>query len=128
MEVKINREIREYTENMYFGLSLRQFFFSAAGCLLSIGIYFLLRKSLGTEAVSWACILGIFPCAVLGFVKYNGMTAEQLLLAVVKSEVLMPKKLLFRPVCYFEELMEENLKGSLRRKGEKKNEDTDKSF
>lgn len=27
MEVKINREIREYTENIYFGLSLRQFFF-----------------------------------------------------------------------------------------------------
>lgn len=25
MEIKINREIREYTEAMYFGLSLRQF-------------------------------------------------------------------------------------------------------
>ena len=28
MEVKINKEIREYTENMFFGLSMRQFFFS----------------------------------------------------------------------------------------------------
>ncbi len=27
MEVKINREIRNYTESMFFGLSLRQFFF-----------------------------------------------------------------------------------------------------
>jgi len=27
MEVKINKEIRDYTENIYFGLSLRQFFF-----------------------------------------------------------------------------------------------------
>lgn len=27
MEVKINREIRNYTESMFFGLSLRQFVF-----------------------------------------------------------------------------------------------------
>lgn len=27
MEVKINREIRDYTESLFFGLSLRQFFF-----------------------------------------------------------------------------------------------------
>ena len=29
MEVKINREIRNYTESMFFGLSLRQLIFSA---------------------------------------------------------------------------------------------------
>lgn len=28
MEVKINREIRNYTESMFFGLSMRQFVFS----------------------------------------------------------------------------------------------------
>ena len=28
MEVKINREIRNYTESMFFGLSMRQFIFS----------------------------------------------------------------------------------------------------
>lgn len=27
MEVKINREIRNYTESMFFGLSMRQFVF-----------------------------------------------------------------------------------------------------
>lgn len=27
MEVKINKEIRNYTESMFFGLSLRQFIF-----------------------------------------------------------------------------------------------------
>ena len=29
MEIKINREIRQYMESMFFGLSLRQFIFSA---------------------------------------------------------------------------------------------------
>ena len=32
MEVKINREIRNYTESMFFGLSLRQFVFFFTGC------------------------------------------------------------------------------------------------
>lgn len=32
MEVKINREIRNYTEAMFFGLSLRQFIFSVCAC------------------------------------------------------------------------------------------------
>ena len=32
MEVKINKEIRDYTESVYFGLSLRQFIFSILAC------------------------------------------------------------------------------------------------
>lgn len=40
MEVKINREIRNYTEAMFFGLSLRQFIFSACACVVAVGIYF----------------------------------------------------------------------------------------
>ena len=32
MEVKINKEIRNYTEAIFFGLSLRQFIFSVLAC------------------------------------------------------------------------------------------------
>ena len=97
MEVKINREIRNYTESMFFGLSLRQFIFSVLACGVAVGLYFLLRPYVGTETVSWVCILGAAPFAALGFVKYNGMTAEQFVWAWIKSEFLMPKKLMFLP-------------------------------
>ena len=40
MEVKINREIRNYTESMFFGLSLRQFIFSVLACGVAVGLYF----------------------------------------------------------------------------------------
>ena len=53
MEVKINREIRNYTEAMFFGLSLRQFIFSICACGVAVGIYFLLKPYVGTETVSW---------------------------------------------------------------------------
>ena len=95
MEVKINKEIRNYTESMFFGLSLRQFIFSLLACGVAVGLYFILRP----------CILGAAPFAVMGFVKYNGMTAEQFVWAWIKSEFLMPKKLMFNPDnLYYETL------------------------
>ena len=65
MEVKINREIRNYTEAMFFGLSLRQFIFSLCAVVVAVGLYFLLKPYLGTETVSWVCILGAAPFAAL---------------------------------------------------------------
>ena len=61
MEVKINREIRNDTDSMFFGLSLRQFVFSLLAVGVAVGLYFLLRPYLGTETVSWVCILGAVP-------------------------------------------------------------------
>ncbi len=96
IEVPINKEIRDYSESVFFGLSLRQFIFSVLACGVSIGLYMLLRPYFGIGTLSWACILGAAPFAALGFVRYNGMNAEQLLWAWIKSEILTPKKLVFR--------------------------------
>lgn len=97
LEVKINREIRNYTESMFFGLSMRQFVFSVLACGVAVGLYFLLSPYVGTETVSWMCILGAAPFAALGFIRYHGMNAEQFLWAWIKSEFLIPKRLLFNP-------------------------------
>ncbi len=109
MEVKINREIRNYTEAMFFGLSLRQFIFSVCACVVAVGLYFLLKPYVGTETVSWMCILGAAPFAALGFIKYNGMTAEKFIYAWIKSEFLMPKKLVFHSTNTYLELMKPSI-------------------
>ena len=105
MEVKINREIRNYTESMFFGLTLRQFIFTVLACTVAVGVYFLLGPYVGTETVSWMCILATAPFAALGFIKYNGMTAEKFVWAWIKSEFLMPKKLVFHSTNTYFELM-----------------------
>ena len=97
MEVRINREIREYTESMFFGLNLRQFICSVLACAAATGLYFYLKPIASTEAVSWACILGALPFAVLGFLRYNGLTAEEFIQAWVRSGLLAKKKLVFLP-------------------------------
>lgn len=105
MEVKINREIREYTESIFFGLSLRQFIFSICACVVAVALYFILKPYCGIETLSWICILGAAPFAALGFIKYNGMTAEKFVAAWIKSMILTPKRLTFKPInLYYEDL------------------------
>ena len=96
MEVKINKEIRDFTDSIFFGLSVRQFIFSLLACIVAVILYFVFKPFFGIETLSWLCILGAIPFAVLGFVKYNNMTIEKIIVAWIKSEVLMPRKLTFK--------------------------------
>ena len=111
LEVKINREIRNYTESMFFGLSMRQFVFSVLAILVAVGLYFLLKPHFGTETVSWMCILGAAPFAALGFITYHGMTAEQFLGAWLRSELLEPKELRFESSNLYYEALKDKLEG-----------------
>ena len=109
MEVKINREIRNYTESMFFGLSLRQFIFSILAIGVAVGLYFLLKPYVGTETVSWMCILGAAPFAALGFITYHGMTAEQFIWAWLKSELLEPRQIRFEANNIYYEALKNTL-------------------
>ena len=72
LEVRINKEVRDYQESLFFGLTLRQFIFALLAVAVAVGIYFGLRPVLGSE-VGWVCIL-----------------------AVIRSELLYPKRLVFK--------------------------------
>ena len=47
MEVKINREIKDYNETIFFGLSVRQFLFALLACGAAVGVYFGCRSFFG---------------------------------------------------------------------------------
>ena len=108
LEVKIPKEIRDYQESIFFGLSARQFIFSCAAVVVAVGIYFLFRKPLGTEVVSWLCILCAAPFAPIGFFRYNGTPLEKFALAWIRSEFLIPKKLVFRAENLYEQSIHSN--------------------
>ena len=135
MEVKINKDIREFSENIFFGLTIRQFIFSLLACCVALILYFSLKPFLGIETLSWVCILGAVPFAVLGFVKYNGMTAEKFIIAFIRSEFLTPKTLTFKSKNIYAEMfkptIEKNLKQGLvkpqHKHKEKKNKKPKKS-
>lgn len=88
MEIRINKEIKDYHESLFFGLSMRQFACSLAAVGAAVGIYFGLSKFLDKETVSWLCIVCAAPLAAAGFFKYNGMNFEQFVVAYIYSEFL----------------------------------------
>ncbi len=96
LEVRINKEVRNYQESLFFGLSLRQLLFALLAILVAVGVYFGLKDIVGTGEIGWMCVLAAFPFALGGFFTYNGMTFERFLLAVIRSELLYPRKLVFQ--------------------------------
>ena len=106
MEVRINKEVRDYQEGLFFGLSLRQCIFAALAVIVAVVVYFLLRNIVGDGGIGALCILAAFPFALCGFFKYNALTFEQFITAFVRSELLYPKRLIFKSENLYAELME----------------------
>ncbi len=96
MEIRINKEVRDYTESIFFGLSARQFIFSLLAVIIAVGLYFTLRDVVGTEEIGWICILGAAPFAACGFIKYNGMPAERFVMAWLRSEFIYPREIKYQ--------------------------------
>ena len=109
MEIRINKEIRNYTEAVFFGLSLRQCVFSGLACGVAAGVFFVLRPYVGMETLSWICILAAAPFAVMGFIKYNGMPAEQFIRAWYRSRFCTPKRLVFKSENLYYEVLKDML-------------------
>ncbi len=104
MEIKINKEVRDYTESIFLGLSLRQCFFSVLACVVAVIIYFVAIDSLGTEITSWLCILGALPFALLGFVTYQSMNAEDILVTAWRSFLISRTHLISKPFNLYYEI------------------------
>lgn len=70
-------------------------------------LYFALKDKLGLEVATWVCVLGVAPFAALGFLRYNGMPAEQVFIAWLKTRWINPRKYLSQPSsCYYEVMAE----------------------
>ena len=111
IEVRINKEVRDYQESVFFGLSLRQLIFALLAVLVAVGVYFGLRGVVGTGEIGWMCVLAAFPFALGGFFTYNGMTFEKFLLAFIRSELLYPKKLVFCSENLYAKILKNSLTG-----------------
>lgn len=96
LEVRINKEVRNYQESLFFGLTLRQFIFALVAVAVAVTVYFGLRPVMGEGEIGWLCVLAAFPFALGGFFQYNGMTLEQFILAFLRTEFLYPGRLVFK--------------------------------
>ena len=93
MEININKDIREYTEGVFFGLNLRQLICSGLAVASAVAIYFYARKTVSQEVITYLCIAAAAPFAAIGFIKYNGMPMEKIFVAWMKDNFICPRRL-----------------------------------
>ena len=117
IEVKINKEVRNYQESLFFGLNLRQLLFSALAVAASLAVYFGLKTALGSvgDLGGWLCVLAACTSALCGFFQNNGLTFEQFVVAFLRSEIFCPQKLVFKSDnLYAKCLANSSIKGALK--------------
>lgn len=105
MEIRINKEILSYTESIFFGLSFRQFIYSLLACIVAVGIYFVSIDKLGIETTSWLCMLGAAPFAAIGFIQFQSMSLERIIIEYIRSSLLKHRDLINQPINFYYELI-----------------------
>ena len=73
MEININKDIREYTEGVFFGLNLRQLICSGLAVASAVAVYLSTRETFSKDVITYFCIAAAIPFAAIGFIKYNGI-------------------------------------------------------
>ena len=97
MEIKINKEIRNYKEAIFFGLTFRQFIYTILACATALIVHFLLKNVIDKGILSWICLFSASPFVAMAFLNYNGMKANEFVMNFIKTEFLTPKVLFFKP-------------------------------
>ena len=77
IEIRIPKEIKNYREKLFFGLTLRQCICAGVAILICVPLYIFGNKFLPEEAVSWVVLIIAAPLMLAGFFRYNDMTFEK---------------------------------------------------
>ena len=128
MQIKSNKEARNYQEQVYFGLTVRQLVFSGLAGAAALGVFLLSQGRLSREVVSWLCILVAAPFAAFGFIRWHGMYMEEIIQVLIRSRFVLGKTVYFRPtnqykvlaMAYLKEKEREETNAAKRKKSKKK--------
>ena len=93
MEININKDVREYTEGVFFGLNLRQLICSGLAVASAVAVYFGTHEMVSKDVITYLCIATAAPFAAIGFIRYNGMPMEKIFVAFMKDNFIVPRRL-----------------------------------
>ncbi len=77
IEIRVPKEIKNYREKFFFGLTVRQCVCAAAALLICVPLYIFGGKFLPEELISWLVMIIAAPLMLVGFFRYNDMTFEK---------------------------------------------------
>ena len=112
IEIRIPKEIKNYREKLFFGLTLRQCICASVALLICVPLYIFGNKFLPQEALSWLVILIAAPLMLAGFFRYNDMTFEQFAVEFIYHN-FTPQKRVYSYEPIFIELRNEYISDEL---------------
>ena len=83
IKADIPQDIREYKEQFFFGLNLRQLICAVLILLVAVGTFLLGRNFIRTDILMYVLVFEVAPIAAVGFLKYNGMGIEKIAVKVL---------------------------------------------
>lgn len=108
IEVKVPKEIREYKEKFWAGLTVRQLISCAIALIIIVPLYFFGNKVMNEELVGWFCMfLGVFIGA-FGFYNHNGMNFENFVVAILKA-FFTPNKSIYSRKTLVDKMLEREI-------------------
>jgi len=119
IEVKVDKDVREYQEKTLLNLTARQLVCSIIALVVSGYLFYTIvfepqffqktdttnnisieeqvkQQEDRTEMISWVVILVVLPIIGIGFLRPNGMTVEKFVFCFVTDKVL-PKRRVYKP-------------------------------
>lgn len=104
MECPVNKEIRNYREGVFMGLSMRQTIWGFAALAVAGASNFGLSPFVGKETASVLCILLAALPAAVGFMRYHGLNFEQLAVAWLRTNFRYNGWHVYRSVSLYDTL------------------------
>ena len=119
IEIRIPKEIKNYREKLFFGLTLRQCICAGIALLICVPLYIFGKDIMPQEIVSWLVILIAAPLMLAGFFRYNDMFFEQFAVEFF-NHYFYPQKRIYSYEPIFMELRDKYISDELNAEIEEK--------
>ncbi len=78
----VPQDVREYKEQFFLGMTGRQILCVVLMLALAVGTFLVGKNFLTTDILVYLIVLEVAPLAAVGFLKYNGMGFEKIIVQV----------------------------------------------
>ena len=90
IEIRIPKEIREYKEKIFIGLTLKQVIAIGVMAVVNIPLFMVLNPLFGMQIASLVIMLVAAPIGAWGFVKIGGLDAEEFIKLFFINTFILP--------------------------------------
>lgn len=90
LSVDINRDLEEYHDNLFIGLSMKQCVSVVVSAMICVGAVVLLQDKIGLTASSYLSMPVVAPICLNGFYNKNGMNFTECVKRTCKGFVQKP--------------------------------------